>query len=819
MNRSILENKFFLSWALVHLAVFIFFLTTLLCGTRFKINAGLFDILPESSSSKEAKDAENVLSSKTGRMFLILVKDKEFSAAKEKAVRLYDLLNSGKNSEYFENIDLYVDDNVFDEIYSFYSRHRYHLLSKEETELLSTDDGVEQFIAESQAQLFLGTSTSIDADEDPFALSETAIQGALSKLINSGTSMQVLDGVLCKRFGDHEYIMIRGLLKPEGVSITNKKSGVKIIKDCIAQLREEIKAGESDAEIFVSGIPFHSYESSSSAQKEISIIATVSIILIVLLCFYIFKNAVPVVFSVGAITLSSLCALCTVLTVFKEIHILTFVFGTTLIGTCLDYSIHYFVRWKSNNSLKDGSEIRNHLLKGLTLSLISTLISYILLAFTPFTLLKQISVFSAAGILSSYLTVTGFYPLIKMPGKRKEIKLAGVLERLSLKFDKKKKQAWFVKLIFVICILFIQGRNNIKIDNSLRSMYSMKGELLNNEAEVSKVLNSGTTGWYFIVKGKTAEEVLEKEEKLCEGLADENKDPYSKCNCVTKFIPSVKRQKESYAALEKILPFAEEQYELLSYESADAKQKAQWLKNNYISSKDNYVTMDGDVPEFIKKAAGNFWLGKIGDCYYTCVMPVNIYDTAMLKKLADQDNDFYFVNKTGEIESELNRLTKIILILLGAAFVIMAVILKIFYRLKDVLKIMSVPLVTAASCIAVLGVCKIPLGFFSVTGIVLVFGLSIDYIIYSIESASNKNISEKSMLGGDVSGGNSLGNSSSGNSSEGENTLSIVLSFTSSALSFGLLALSSFNPVFVFGLTVFAGLTAALTGTFFTKYE
>ena len=75
------------------------------------------------------------------------------------------------------------------------------------------------------------------------------------------------------------------------------------------------------------------------------------------------------------------------------------------------------------------------------------------------------------------------------------------------------------------------------------------------------------------------------------------------------------------------------------------------------------------------------------------------------------------------------------------------------------------------------------------------------------------------MPDGDVSDGNSLGNSSSMNSSEGENTLSIVLSFASSALSFGLLALSSFNPVFVFGLTVFAGLTAALAGTFFTKYE
>ncbi|MBR5933379.1 MAG: MMPL family transporter [Treponema sp.] len=797
MSRNILKNKFFLSWALIHFVSIAAFLILLLGGTKFKINTGLFDILPDSSSTKEIKDAESILSSRTGRMFVILVKDTEFSAAKEKAVRLYVLLNEDKNKDCFESVDLFVDDNIYEEIASFYYRHRYHLLGEEEVELLSTNDGVEQFVAESQAQLFIGTTSSVNVIEDPFVLSEIAMQNTLSKMISTGTSMQVLGGVLSARFDDKEYVMIRGSLKPESVAITNKKSGVKIIKDCITQLNEEIKKDNGETEILVSGVPFHSYESSSSAQKEISIIATVSIVMIVLLCIYIFRNVVPVVFSVGAICISSLCAFCTVLVVFKEIHILTFVFGTTLIGTCLDYSIHYFVRWKADNGFTNGEEIRKHLLKGLTLSLVSTLISYILLLFTPFTLLKQISVFCAAGILSSYLSVIGFYPFMKIPKEKKEIKMIKILENFSYKFNEKLKIKILSGIILLIVVLLFVFRNNIRIDNNLKTMYSMKGELLENEQEVNKVLNSGSNGSYFIVKGTDAEDVLEKEERLCKKLDQIN----ARYNCVSKYIPSVKKQKKSYESIEKIMPYAKEQYELISYEGIAAEQKGEHLLEKYRAAKEDYVVIDGwnvitdnensktdgDIPDFIKKAAGNFWLGKTGESFYTCVMPLHFNDKAMLKEISEIDDSFYYVDKTVEIGNELNKLTKVILILLCAAFVIMTVILKFFYKIKDTLKIMSIPLITAGACIAAMGFCKIPLGFFSVTGIVLVFGLSIDYIIYSVENIS------------------------------AENFLAVVLSVVTSFLSFGLLALSSFAPVFMFGFTVSVGLLVAAISTFFIK--
>jgi predicted exporter len=85
--------------------------------------------------------------------------------------------------------------------------------------------------------------------------------------------------------------------------------------------------------------------------------------------------------------------------------------------------------------------------------------------------------------------------------------------------------------------------------------------------------------------------------------------------------------------------------------------------------------------------------------------------------------------------------------------------------------------------LAVLAVNQIPLGFFSAAALILVFGLGLDYIFYMIE----KNREENAKL----------------------TRLAVVLSFLTTALSFGALALSSFAPVHIFGLTVLAGLSAA----------
>ena len=88
--------------------------------------------------------------------------------------------------------------------------------------------------------------------------------------------------------------------------------------------------------------------------------------------------------------------------VFGSLHILTFVFSTTLIGICIDYSLHYFVE-KGYKTI----------LKSMVTSLLTTCMAFMVLLFSGVELLKQIATYTITGLVTVMSFVLLFYPLLK----------------------------------------------------------------------------------------------------------------------------------------------------------------------------------------------------------------------------------------------------------------------------------------------------------------------------------------------------------------------------------------------------------------------
>ena len=132
------------------------------------------------------------------------------------------------------------------------------------------------------------------------------------------------------------------------------------------------------------------------------------------------------------------------------------------------------------------------------------------------------------------------------------------------------------------------------------------------------------------------------------------------------------------------------------------------------------------------------------------------------------------------------------------AYIIMFIMLKFFYSWKQALKIISVPFLIILVVVAVFAAFKINMEFFSVTGLILVFGLGLDYIIYMMENEKKKN--------------------SAGDAGQNVKVLepfATMVSFVTTIISFGALALSSFKPVHLIGLSIFIGLFTAYVSSFF----
>jgi predicted exporter len=124
------------------------------------------------------------------------------------------------------------------------------------------------------------------------------------------------------------------------------------------------------------------------------------------------------------------------------------------------------------------------------------------------------------------------------------------------------------------------------------------------------------------------------------------------------------------------------------------------------------------------------------------------------------------------------------LLLFLVAFIVIIIMIRRFYSWRQTARIFAVPVFLFLAVLTVLSCLDIPLGFFAIVGLVLVFGLGLDFIFYHCEAENRRENKEHTAL-------------------------AILLTFVTTALSFGALALSSFAPVHIFGITVFSGLCAA----------
>lgn len=764
------------TWLFCHGALLLALFLSFFFARPPRFNTSLLDILPPSHSLKNVGQADAALSANTSRAATVLAYAEDFSAAKAAAVYLYE------HAPYFDEATLYVDAVATEGLTDFLFANRFNLLDAQTVAQLE-NDGAESFAQDALARIygaFTLTDSALLAD-DPFDLTGTTLLRFLRSAQNGG-AMAVKDGVLAAEHDGLWYVMLRGSFSPAALSLAGKHSAVK---ELYAQCRSLTQT--TGVRFAFSGVPFHSYESSSQAQRQVSVISAIGIVLVVLLFLAIFRSPLPAIVSAAAVVLSCGIGLAAVLLFFRQIHILTFVFGTTLIGTCVDYSIHFFVHWKGDAAVRDGAEIRQKILRGVGISFLSTEICFAALFLSPFPFLQQVAAFLFFGLLCAFLTVTCLFPYLPLPpAETRTIPLLRTSSALRL-------NAPFLAAFRVLPLVLTMGavavlahnRSSVKIDNNLHDMYTMSDHLLESEKITAQVLDYGSVGWYFLIEGETAQDVLQTEEAFTALLARAQADGKLQSYLATSdFVPSQARQERSYAACAQLLPLAATQYDALGFSDDDATA----FSADYESRARQFVLPDqADMPTILQSVTKSLWIGAIDGRWYSCVLPLHADDEAYFRALAESVPGIYFVNKTADIGTELNALTAMMLKLLALAFAVVLVLLCFCYPPKTVACITAIPVITVLVTFAALCLSHISIGFFSVTGEVLVFGLGLDYVIYAIEGKK---------------------------SDSALNSLAILVSFVTTALSFGALALITFAPVHTIGLTVFVGLTTACVSAF-----
>ena len=772
-------------WVAIHAILIVLGLSV-----PWKMDSDLYSILPDSDEIKNVSAAEKVLSARNMRDISVLVGHENFEVARSAAVAL-DSAFSGDTS--FEETRLFVNENAMDETRDFFFNHRYTLQGREVRKILNEGDF--ESLKNRALQKIYGSFSMANLnhlDEDPFLLGDAAFENFVQNSPTAMSRFSIRDSVLYAVDSGVTYVMWNAVLSEKVSSISSDDHVIARLN----QVLDSLKNVQPGLLVAKSGVPFHSYESSDRAKSEIAWISGVSIVLILLLLLYVFRSTLPIVATLSTIAIAIFTALSFTWFIFGKVHVFTLVFGTSIIGVSVDYAVHFFVNWKSGVR-----NVRLSIIKGLLLGFLTTELSYIALTFAEFSLLRQMAVFSIVGLLSSFLTITLLFHAVFENANKAKTAAKLEPENLPTRFPKvflgaySKLPKWGARLMFAFFILaLLPGLKLLNVHTDIGNFYTMNDEIKASEALTSKLNNLGVSPTYFIVEGKDENDVLEMEEKLTQRLAKaENNGLLKSYLALSNIIPSNENQEKSYRGFRKMI-----------YGNTGLLKIIIEKPGNYVTSKaSNYFTEIGvendsaiiasfgkenpfiwmnnlpDLPQSLNSILQILWIGKVGNKYYSAVIPLHVSDKFDAQKMAEDLPSVHVVNKMQNINHALTKISHVSLALVGVAYAFVFLILVIVYKFKDAVRIIRAPVLASLFAASFFGYMNIDFNFFAIVGVILTLGIGIDYALFFKE----------------------------GGRSNLTTALAIMLSAMTTLISFGSLACSAFVPVHTFGLVVLLGIS------------
>jgi len=542
------------------------------------------------------------------------------------------------------------------------------------------------------------------------------------------------------------------------------------VADLLKHSREQ--AAQSDVQLLAASGLLYAASGQQQATREITWVgggATLGILALLLLAFRrwrVLLAFIPVLVGMlfGAVTCVAL---------FGHMHVMTLVLGSSLIGVAVDYPLHYLSKSWSLKPWHSWPALRLTL-PGLTLSLITSCIGYLALAWTPFPALTQIAVFSAAGLLGAYLSAVCLLPaLLKGADIRPAQWPLRLCECLLSLRDALLKQASTPVLLALLIAFCVGGLLKLDSKNDIRQWIGAPQQLTDEAKTIARITGFQPTSQFFLVRGANQQELLVRQTALNERLDQlVNLEKLQGYLSLNQLVSQPSEQQQVREALGKLPQFWQP---LLDVGVPAEALHAELTKLQALPTEDIDTALLGPLAEPYRP----LWLGPTDDGGVAAMVSLQgLNDPTLLRVQALDLPGVKLVDRLGELNSVFaaTQISAAELKLASCALIVLVLMLP--FGLGGALRIVALPLLAALCSLASLGWLGQPLTLFSLFGLLLVTAISVDYAILMREQVGGAAVS---LLG-------------------------TLLAALTTWLSFGLLAVSSTPAVSNFGLSVSLGL-------------
>lgn len=531
-------------------------------------------------------------------------------------------------------------------------------------------------------------------------------------------------------------------------------------------------AAQSPLKILTAGVPLHAEVGAAQGNREMNTIGWGSLLAVILLVWWTFKAVRPVALIAVSLLVGCAAALSVTLLVFGRVHVLTLVFGASLVGVAEDFGIHYFAS-RLASPKTERWVLMKHLLPGLFLAMVTSVLGYLVLAVVPFPGLRQMALFSAVGMVAAMLTAVCWFPYLDrgaLPGSRLANWITASLQRWP---RLSPRQMGAVMAVFTL--FCAGGLYRVHVSDDLRQLQSSPPELMQAQIELGKLLQMPSPAQFFVLQRSSPEALLQSEEQLKAALAPQLEQLNSKgdhigLNAISDWVPSAARQAENRAlsaSIEgRVLKLVSQQLGEDLQRPAFATQTLelqQWL--------------DSPVSQGMRAQ----WLGRIGGDYVSVVLIRGLSQRAQgdaLRAAGEQVPGVRWVDRAADVSALLGRFRGVIgwLLVLGHAVVWIALALR--YG-RSAWRAWIPTVLASIACVAVQGWLGEPFQLFNLLALMLLLGVGVDYGIFLLEHQGDE---------------------------QGHAWLAVLMGALSTGLSFGLLALSATPALHAYGLTLLVGL-------------
>jgi len=276
--------------------------------------------------------------------------------------------------------------------------HRYQLLfehPEQEWPAMLTSEGIAAAASKLKLELLSPTGILLEriAGKDPLL----AFPSLLERLeaVNSG-ALRVEDGQYLSQDGRHAILFVETKHSPFDGAV--QAPFLEQVQAAFTRVNQDHGAA---LVLEQSSLSRYAVASEKIIRQDINRISGVSTLAIALLFLLLFRSArilvlsfVPLLFGIAAGIAASMAW-------FGEIHGLTLAFGSTLIGVCVDYPIHFL----NHHSLIPSPDGPRGTLRRIRWALVlgagTTLAGFVGLAGTTFPGMRELALFASAGIVAA----------------------------------------------------------------------------------------------------------------------------------------------------------------------------------------------------------------------------------------------------------------------------------------------------------------------------------------------------------------------------------------------------------------------------------